>query len=366
MKSSAVICEFNPIHNGHKYILDRARDYVGHDGCVIAVMSGNFTQRCTPAVYDKYTRAHTALLCGADIVFELPFPWCSSGAEDFALGGVSIAASLGAGSLTFGSESGDIELIEKCSEIKASDSFTETIRRLEKENRSIGSAVLYQRSMADMGVDIELGANDKLGVEYMCHGKLYGISEYNAVKRDTHHISAGEIRGKVILSGLESVRDDIPAEAYDLLKNEHYLTEERYNDILFSYSRLLKSAATSELVYAQKTSFESVNSDEFIKKLPQKKLTLARMRRELLFSLLGVKQMNKKSPPCFTVLLAANERGREYYKCVKKSLEIQVITKPADFGNNDQYAVAKEADRLYTLCTGERADMFIRMSPVIL
>ena len=104
MKTSVVICEFNPIHLGHKYILSKARESAGDDGCVIAVMSGNFCERCTPAVYDKYTRAHSAVLCGADIVLELPFPWCSSGVEDFALGGVYIAASLGADTLTFRSE----------------------------------------------------------------------------------------------------------------------------------------------------------------------------------------------------------------------------------------------------------------------
>ncbi len=366
MKSSAVICEFNPMHNGHKYILSKAREAIGNDGCVIAVMSGNFTQRCTPAVYDKYTRAHAALLCGADIVFELPFPWCASGAEDFALGGVFIASSLGSDCLTFGSETGDAALIEKCAEIKASDSFTTVIRSLEKEHRSLGSAVLYSRAMSELGVTDELGANDKLGIEYMCRGKELGITEYRIVKRDMNQLSAGEIRTKIFSCGLESIRHEIPIEAYNLFEGVKFCNEKKYDDIIFEYSRLMKNADTPELIYARNTSFESRNSDEFIKNLPQKKLTLARMRRELLFSLTGVGQMNKKSPPCFTVLLAANERGREYYKCVKKSLKIKVITKPADYPENSRCELAQAADRLYTLCCGERADKFMRMGPIIL
>ena len=132
-----MICEFNPIHLGHKYILSKARESAGDDGCVIAVMSGNFCERCTPAVYDKYTRAHSAVLCGADIVLELPFPWCSSGVEDFALGGVYIAASLGADTLTFGSESGNAELIKTCADIKQSEEFIKALRELESREGRI-------------------------------------------------------------------------------------------------------------------------------------------------------------------------------------------------------------------------------------
>ena len=69
----------NPIHNGHKYIIDQAKA-TGADR-VVCIMSGNTVQRGEFAVADKYLRAEALLKCGADLVVELPFPWCSGSAE---------------------------------------------------------------------------------------------------------------------------------------------------------------------------------------------------------------------------------------------------------------------------------------------
>ena len=367
MRTSAVICEFNPIHLGHKYILSKARESAGDDGCVIAVMSGNFCERCTPAVYDKYTRAHSAVLCGADIVLELPFPWCSSGVEDFALGGVYIAASLGADTLTFGSESGNAEMIKTCADIKQSEEFIKVLRELESRERQTGSAVLYSRAMAEFGIDSTLGANDKLGTEYMICGRKYGIGGYNVVRRDMSCKSAGEIRG-MMFGGCDGAMDNIPDEARAVFENARFCDEERYNDILFGYARLMRETCSPELTYAKNTAENASSAEEFIKNLPQKKLTLARMRRELLFSLMGVERMNKKSPPSFTVLLAANERGREYFRGIKKKLSMSIVTKPADIPKScgEEYRLNQDADKLYTLCAGERADLFMLKKPIIL
>ena len=84
MRVSGVICEFNPFHNGHAYLLSRMREQVGEDGCVVCVMSGRFVQRGEAALADPYLRAETALAGGADLVVELPFPWSCAGAEHFA------------------------------------------------------------------------------------------------------------------------------------------------------------------------------------------------------------------------------------------------------------------------------------------
>ena len=88
MKICAVICEYDPFHRGHEYQIAelKRRDYG-----VIAIMSGCFTQRGTAAVIDKYKRARSAVVSGADVVLELPFPFCASGASTFAFGGVRIA-----------------------------------------------------------------------------------------------------------------------------------------------------------------------------------------------------------------------------------------------------------------------------------
>lgn len=94
MKTAAIICEYNPFHNGHKYHIMQTRNITGAD-YVIAIMSGNYVQRGTPAVMDKKIRTKSALLGGADLVIELPlFAACSS-APDFAIGAVSLLHKLG-------------------------------------------------------------------------------------------------------------------------------------------------------------------------------------------------------------------------------------------------------------------------------
>lgn len=370
--TGAVICEFNPIHLGHKYILQKAREYIGGNGCLIAVMSGNFTERCTPAVYDKYTRANSAVLCGADLVVELPFPWCSSGVEDFARGGVSIAAGLHAQSLTFGSESGDKDMILRAAEIKASEKFKETILTAEKESRNTGSAAIFSKAMEALGFSHELGANDKLGMEYVISGRESGITDFNPIKRQDSYYSAKNIREIIFSDGIEAAKNHIAPEAFELYKNSVCCTEAKFNEIMYICARLIisKTEENPILRWIQSTAEKTESPDEFVRSLPNKKYTLARLRRELLFHILISGGQKKKSPPSFTVLLAANQKGREYLKSVKKTAEVKIITKPADVPENDeirkQYAVNQAADRLYTLCTGEKADKFMLSGPVII
>ena len=87
MKSTGIIAEFNPFHNGHLYHLEETRKLTGSD-FLIAVMSGDFTQRGEMAVLDKYTRAKHAVLAGADAVIELPVPFACAPAELFAKGAI--------------------------------------------------------------------------------------------------------------------------------------------------------------------------------------------------------------------------------------------------------------------------------------
>ena len=88
MKIAAVICEFNPFHNGHKYLLDEIRNR-GFDK-IICVMSGSFTQRGEVAILSKFERAEIALQNGADLVIELPTPYAVASAQIFAKGGADI------------------------------------------------------------------------------------------------------------------------------------------------------------------------------------------------------------------------------------------------------------------------------------
>ena len=113
MKTCGIIAEYNPFHNGHKYQIEETKKRFGATH-IVAVMSGNFTQRGDVAIYDKYKRAEIALQNGVDLVIELPVAYALASAEQFALGAVSLLHNLGCvDMLSFGSECGDIELLHE-------------------------------------------------------------------------------------------------------------------------------------------------------------------------------------------------------------------------------------------------------------
>ena len=119
MNNVGIIAEYNPFHNGHLYHLQETKK-LGQADHVVVIMSGNFTQRGEPALYDKWTRAEMAVRNGVDLVIELPFVFACNNAEYFAMGAVRILNGLGCIShLSFGSESGELEGLLKVADLLA-------------------------------------------------------------------------------------------------------------------------------------------------------------------------------------------------------------------------------------------------------
>ncbi|HEY5467345.1 MAG TPA: nucleotidyltransferase family protein, partial [Clostridia bacterium] len=122
MEAVAVIAEFNPFHNGHALLFNRIDQIVGPEGAKAVFMSGCFTQRGEPALLDKWTRTRTALLCGADLVVELPFAYAAASAGRFAAGGVALACATGVcRHIAFGSETADLDTLGATAEILADE-----------------------------------------------------------------------------------------------------------------------------------------------------------------------------------------------------------------------------------------------------
>ena len=122
-KAVGVICEFNPFHFGHAYLLERVHEAFPDHG-VVCVMSGNFVQRGSFAIQEKYSRALCAMRGGADLVLELPFPFSSLSAESFASAGVSILAKIGVcDTIAFGTEYDDLSLLSECANNLSSEKF---------------------------------------------------------------------------------------------------------------------------------------------------------------------------------------------------------------------------------------------------
>lgn len=171
MKTVGIIAEYNPFHNGHAYQIAEARRLTGAD-CAVIVMSGDFVQRGTPAVFDKYTRTKAALLSGADLVFELPVYFATASAEAFAFGGVSMLTEMGADFICFGSEAGDINVLDEIAEVLAFEpsAFKQVLNNELKSGKSFPAArekalahVLGNREITDVLRE----PNNLLGIEYL-------------------------------------------------------------------------------------------------------------------------------------------------------------------------------------------------------
>lgn len=177
MNVTGIIMECNPFHEGHAYILKKARELTGAQ-YIVAAMSGNYVQRGEPAVFDKYTRARRILEAGADLVLEIPMYAACSSAEYFAGGSVALLDRLGViTDLCFGSESGDLENLQMCAlllDSAESHPFTKDGRSLYKDSlrenlrsgmpfpaaRSFALKALFPQSL------LPDNPNDVLGVEY--------------------------------------------------------------------------------------------------------------------------------------------------------------------------------------------------------
>jgi len=169
MKLAAIICEFNPLHKGHAYLIKQAKEVTNADA-VICIMSPNFVQRAEPAVANMHTRAIAALKSGANAVLTIPALYATACAEKFSEGAINIANSIKSIKwLVFGSECGDIEYIKKIAKIQT----TESKKFKTKLKNELASGISYPKALSlasaeCLGNDIAAPnlPNDILGIEY--------------------------------------------------------------------------------------------------------------------------------------------------------------------------------------------------------
>lgn len=221
MKTVGIIAEYNPFHNGHAYQIAEAKRITGADYAVV-VMSGNFVQRGTPAVWDKYTRTRASLLGGADLVFELPVVYATASAEYFAEGGVALLTALGVDTLCFGSECGDINALMEIAKklIDESPEFKEALNISLREGNSypLAREDALKAHCAAHGLsipeDILINPNNLLGIEYckaiLAHNskltpytiQRIGASYHEATASEDRYCSATALRA--LLSDMTS------------------------------------------------------------------------------------------------------------------------------------------------------------------
>lgn len=374
MRAVGIICEYNPFHNGHKYQIERLK---AEGARVVCAMSGNFTQRGEAAIIDKYKRAEMALLGGADLVVEIPFPYSCSSAEFFAFGGVSALLSAGVNEINFGSECGDIELLESAADIMLSDAFI--AKRDELSGGEIGSAAAYFEAYRQIsGRDADFGSNDILGIEYIkAAKKLSDDVSFSTVKREgtpyrsetlteDEFPSASAIRARILDGGIDRLESFMPSEAVQILKNAvsdgEYSDRDRFGNALLSHLRLASPKKLADLAEMGGGLFNRLCSaaekatdlDSFHSLASTKKYTDARIRRASIYALTGVREDDLKSQPKYFNLLGASSSGREHLATIRRDPSNRILTKPADAlslaGAERQAELSRLADAFYTLC----------------
>ena len=378
-----IVCEYNPFHNGHLHQINTIKKE--SDEPIVCVMSGNFTQRGEIAVADKYSRAKMAILAGADIVVELPVPFCVASAEYFASAAVNILARMGVDKLSFGSESADAKKIMEIAKITASDEFREECALFSKER---GSAQAYFELLAKKSGEENILSNDILGIEYtkaiLKNGydmQIFPIKREGSAYRDTD-LQAGElpsasaIREALEKGDFDDISSFVPLTTLETLKeNELADIKLAQNGILLSL-RLIDAekldVAISDRGLVNRilaTSHECTDFDEFEEKLQTKKYTNSAIKRAILYILLGIRRSDLDTLPSYTVLLGANEKGREYLSKIRKNKDtISVVTKPADAEGSRQFELSKKSDALYTMCfiDNKETGFYIKKAPIIL
>lgn len=303
MKICAIICEYNPFHNGHLYQLRQAKALSGADA-VICLMSGNFLQRGEPAVLNKYTRAKHAVLAGADAVLELPAVFSCSNAELFAKGAVHILSSLPeVTTLCFGAEKAD----KPAFLLGARYLNTEPEEVSKRLREALNQGVSYAKARANafagfIPLDLLSSPNNILGLEY-----TKAILSQNAnidilpIQRLGHGYSDESIDGEFasakairlsIING-SSVKHTVPAFVErDLPKKIEYSTLdalEKYAVLSSSNEDLAKVCDCTEgLENAFKKSAKDIKP--FTETLTSPRYTASRIRRIALQNLLRIQE----------------------------------------------------------------------------
>ncbi len=370
MKTAAIICEYNPFHNGHLLQIKKTRELLGDDTVIIALMSGSTVQRGSLAIYGKYKRAEAAIGCGVDLVLELPCPYTVGSAEYFARGAVSLLDGLGGiDCLIFGSESGDIDSLRRIAENMRSERYREALLSQDREESHQRNAQRIYKEL--FGGDYPTTPNDILGVEYIsalieCKSSI----EPMTYKREKG-FSATKTRN-IISSGADASAF-IPSEAYSVLAGEVPTSGELYSaialhsllstdgDTLSSYFGMNGGVSG----YIKKNVSGEGNIFELTKKLACKKYSESRLRRGILCSLLKITKEDMEQRPPVTTLLAANEAGRRYLAKIKKTARVAVVTKTADEKKLSPEAfsfldMTKRADALFALSRAEPVAEMIR------
>ncbi|MBQ0101383.1 MAG: nucleotidyltransferase family protein [Firmicutes bacterium] len=361
-----IVCEYNPLHVGHRHQYEIIRQKFGADTRIVCVMSGNFVQRGEPAVFDKFTRAGAAVRCGADLVLELIPPFSLLPADRYALSSVSVLDSLGCIDVVcFGSECGDVSLLR------------DFVRKRELLPQVKDASASYQKSAERLFSEKYPGSfypkkpNNILAAEYLSALDVLGSGIVPFTYTRSHSVSAEKIREK--LSAGEDFAHLIPQEARLLFSEAPVCRNDVYSSMAM-YSLLTEGGSAFGMNGGVYERIKHISEDcrdiqSVISRSVCGRYSASRISRSVLCSVLGIKDGCQNRLPLYANLLAADYEGRKIVAAAKKS-GFPILTKHSDSLSltgeaSEQYCAASKNDMLYSLMLGKEPSYFLKQKPFI-
>ena len=340
MKIAAVICEFNPFHNGHKYLLDEIKRQ-GYE-CIICVMSSSFTQRGEVAILSKFERTKAALENGADLVIELPVPYAVSSAQRFAKGAADIIKATGVvDKVIFGSECGDIHLIRKA----ANATLDEAVRAILKEKMNSGE---YYPNALESAVrkicgqkiaDVLASPNNTLGVEYVKELMGSGIDTDTVKRIAVEHDSStskDEFASASLIREMILNAEDVSAFMPDCEISNPAFMEFGERAVIFKLKSMTAedfeklpdvSEGLHNRIYSAVQNCSSLN--ELLMEIKTKRYTLARLRRIITYALLDITKDIQNSALPYLRILGMTDKGKAVLSDIAKHSALPIVTSVA-------------------------------------
>ncbi|WP_176126946.1 nucleotidyltransferase [Bacillus cereus] len=366
MKSSGIVVEYNPFHNGHAYHVQQTKKLTQSD-IIIAVMSGPFLQRGEPALISKWYRTKMALTNGVDLVVELPYAFATQKAETFANGAISILNALGVSEICFGSEDGQAENFYNTIAIQKNEE--ETFNRLVKQLMNAGNSYAKATSEAFLHIlppekNVDMSQpNNILGLQYIKAILLQNSSmQAQTIKRfashyhdetfhDQHIASATSIRKQLFNENSSSttIEPFIPKMTASLLENykQNYGTLHNWEKYFsfFKYKLMTMSSEDLQHIYEMEEGLEhrilskiqnSSSFYSFMEALKTKRYTWTRLQRACTHILTNttkeeIHKANIEQHAPYIRLLGMSQKGQTYLSRNKKKIELPILTHTKTF-----------------------------------
>ena len=331
---TGIICEYNPLHLGHKKQIDIIKS-ADPDGIIVCLMSGNYVQRGKPAIVDKSIRAKAAVMAGADLVLELPVTTALSSAEGFASEGVRILSHF-CTHLCFGAESADADALIGAANALLSPDFSGVLR--EHLDKGLSFPAARAKALEAIGIPAITKPNDILAVEYckaiVAQGSslipwpIQRFGDYHDETADEENPSATAVRKLMMESGMwldyvpEEVRDcfrDANLHTMDageraILSKLRTMTDEEFEIIPFGSEGLWRKLMHNARRFA--------TLEDVITATKSKRYTRTRLDRMVMCAFLGISQEMIGASAPYARLLAFNDKGRSILRKHKDSFPV--------------------------------------------